>query len=277
MVRGKTSEGWDDLGYTVRVVKLSDLFVDPAYQNNLSKKIAELIKAKFNPKAIGQIVVSQRTDGTLALVDGFARTDALSEKGYSEWEARVYEGLSRKEEAQLYVDLQNRKKDKTDSVYKARYTAGDKKVLSMVDIITRAGFGMKTACLPPEVHKRLASRKTKLPVLECPKNLEKVYDMGETVFQQTITTLKLSLEEVDSKRKAEGKDHNVLLAIGLLFSKYGRKIDAKHLVQKLRRKGFLDIIIAGNDARKNRVTRENAVLAAIEKLYNNNLRNTKKL
>lgn len=93
-------------------VMLSDINTDYEVQRPLDERWVDREAARFDPEALGVVHLSHRKDGTYHPVDGNRRVHAtrkfLGEGANGQRiQAVVYEGLSRAEEAQLFVMLNN--------------------------------------------------------------------------------------------------------------------------------------------------------------------------
>lgn len=111
-------------------VNLNELEIDPDIQRGIETPEVNHIVANFNPAALGAITVSARYNDQgvrkLYVVDGQQRTEASKRVNFDEpLRAFVHYGLSKKEEAQLFLDLNYRRSVNAWSKFKARRTAED--------------------------------------------------------------------------------------------------------------------------------------------------------
>jgi len=88
----------------LRVLSLDSLQVDPLYQRDVKsgwKKIVE----EFDEEALGIIVVGERSDGSLWIVDGQQRVFALRKMGKREVRAEVFRSEGVEHEAQVFKKI----------------------------------------------------------------------------------------------------------------------------------------------------------------------------
>lgn len=86
---------------------LGSLKIDPQAQRTLNEKRAQGIADEYVAEAVGSIVVSERANGELYIVDGMHRHRAKQLLGEPTIRAEVHKGLTQQEEAVLFL-LKNR-------------------------------------------------------------------------------------------------------------------------------------------------------------------------
>lgn len=124
----------------VSPAELFKLIIDPMIQRTLQETEVENIYRKFNSAALGVLTLSQRTDGTRSVLDGQQRRAVLM-RLYNEgrWEqpvtALVHSGLSIQEEAQLFLDLNDRRAVDAVRRFKTRLVAGEAQALDIKAIL----------------------------------------------------------------------------------------------------------------------------------------------
>jgi len=126
-----------------KIVNLSTLQVDATYQRGLKphhKKIAK----KFDRSAAGELVVNQRPDGSLWLIDGQQRTGAMKALGIKEWPARVLSLKTVECEAAVFGRI-NGTEGTTAKVgerdkFKAMVAAKDPDVLGAIAAVAAGGM-----------------------------------------------------------------------------------------------------------------------------------------
>lgn len=97
----------------------------PIYQRNLDVRRVEKIAAEFNADALGAITIVKRADGTLWIIDGNHRRNAAIRVGHKSLFAIQYEGLTRAEEAGLFLELNSTKQVQPVDRFNASVLAGD--------------------------------------------------------------------------------------------------------------------------------------------------------
>lgn len=89
----------------------------------------------------GVLVVNERPDGTLALIDGSHRRSALLMRGEKEYLCSVYKGLTVQQEAQIFHDLNKHRLGlKPHHSYNALLIAQDPIAISVETVLKEQGF-----------------------------------------------------------------------------------------------------------------------------------------
>lgn len=121
------------------------LEIDTTYQRDLDLNWAKSIAENFNPQLVEMLQVSYR-NGHYYVFDGQHTLKALEMKfGDSEYpvSCKVYHGLTKQEEAQLFRDLNwLKKKISPIAMMKAQSVAGDKTTMNFLQCTKDAGFIM---------------------------------------------------------------------------------------------------------------------------------------
>lgn len=107
-----------------RLVLLKELKTDFSYQSQVNNAQVKNMVANFDEKGIHTIVVSEREDGALYIVDGQHRVVTLIRLGHNTIKAEVHSGLSIQDEADMYGLLNERKSKSPNARAKARLLAG---------------------------------------------------------------------------------------------------------------------------------------------------------
>lgn len=122
-------------------VRLDDLNVDPSYQRHLYESRLGVMTSSFDPDRLLTIVVSRRADGSLWIIDGQHRCEALRRMGKSIVLADVREGLTHEREAILFWQLNSGASRPTAwEQFQARVTGKEPNALAIVAIVERHGF-----------------------------------------------------------------------------------------------------------------------------------------
>lgn len=122
-------------------VQLSALNVDPRYQSPFSESRARGLARNFRRDAACAIVVSLREDGTLWIIDGQHRVGAAKKVLLKTILAWVYVGLSLKEEAALFAELNTQRKSPTSrAVFNALLCADQEPYISIHQTVREAGL-----------------------------------------------------------------------------------------------------------------------------------------
>jgi ParB-like nuclease domain. len=88
---------------------IDSLIIDAETQRKVNMRKVDKMVSNYDPKKLEPITVSKRDDGTYHIIDGQSRTKMCQLKGISTIPARVIEGLTPKEESELFLDLDESK------------------------------------------------------------------------------------------------------------------------------------------------------------------------
>lgn len=127
-------------------VPLKDIRLDSAYQRDLDSSRVNRLMRDYDPQLAGALILSARA-GLLWCVDGQHRMAAMKELGLAHANAVVFEGLTQRQEADLFIKYnRNRKTLLAWDWFKAELVAGHEEALAITTICNRAGFQIeKTA------------------------------------------------------------------------------------------------------------------------------------
>lgn len=96
---------------TIRFIPVEGLFMDALYQRAKNEKLIDEIVAFPSPELFLVLVVSDRGNGTYAVIDGQNRAEAARRLGLPFVPALVLRNLTREQEAGLFSDLQRKRKN----------------------------------------------------------------------------------------------------------------------------------------------------------------------
>lgn len=130
----------EDWPYEFRLAPLADTIVDGAYQRPLSSLVHKVAR-EFDPALVGALVLSERTNGKLAVVDGQTRVEGGKRRGLTEMPAVVFMGLTRAQEASLFHRLQRERRNIASyDGFRAALVAGDKQAKAILKIAEAQGY-----------------------------------------------------------------------------------------------------------------------------------------
>jgi hypothetical protein len=135
--------------FTVKLVPLEKIFShwvdDGGYQRPVEENFVRELVLRFDERLVGTIDVSERHDGTFAVIDGQQRSEAMRRIGKTNCYASVYEELSLADEATLFFH-KNRDRKPIHPYYEfmARVAAVDPVVLDIKRIVEQQGFQVAT-------------------------------------------------------------------------------------------------------------------------------------
>jgi hypothetical protein len=123
-------------------VPVDALFSDPRYQRPLDQRHIDRMAAEFNPDALGVIYVSDRGNGTIAVMDGFHRVAVMRQLGWDDQKmpALVFTGLSVQEEAEIFTAMnKDRRQPSRIHLFRAQVAAGDKHAVALNEVLVECG------------------------------------------------------------------------------------------------------------------------------------------
>ena len=129
--------------YKFATVKAKDLHTDYSYQRPLQLAWLKHIKDKFDSSQVRELVLSERQDGSLWVLDGNHTATAAKERYGDDVElrAKIYSGLTVEEEAKLFEQLNsNSKKVEFNDKLRARVAQQDAEALDYVDALESSGI-----------------------------------------------------------------------------------------------------------------------------------------
>lgn len=221
----------DDANYIFELINISILVVDSDYQRNVSElKVKNIIK-NFSINAFGTIFVNIREDGNYYLVDGQHRVSAAKQMGYKKIPAMITQGLSKAQEAELFLNYQtNRNMPTANAKFKAKIIAKDKKALDIVDILNKNN-------LKPLLHCSGTKEYREKGRIGSIGSLEKVYnyDSGKIYLNKTLEIITESWKIKDNCYEPEALVSDTIQGIGYFLYKTYKYIDIEKLIKKLKK------------------------------------------
>lgn len=134
VIRGNAA--WD----VIRNLNIRNLEVDETYQRKEREGWTSELASKFEPCLAGVITVNRRKNGKLYIVDGRHRREAALRAGYTSLPAQVYDGLSLRDEARLFLMLNNQRRVTEGQKLQSQIAAGDPDAIALARMIRRAGL-----------------------------------------------------------------------------------------------------------------------------------------
>lgn len=200
-----------------QVVVLDELKVDHAYQRDLSVDLVQKIARSWDIAAAGPIVVSERADGSLFIVNGQHRAAAAKTAGETEIIAQVLHGLDQQSEAEIRLKGNTRRTDKVQERFRAQLAAGYKESLAIVEIA--AQFGTRVNPWPDVKHG-----------INAVSTLEHLYrkDRG-THLVRVLEFLQESFGRADGPVATSAS----LSAVSWLIERHDQEMDRQRMVERL--------------------------------------------
>lgn len=237
-----------------KVLSLSteDLKVDERYQRELNMSRVRKIAKAYNPKKLGVLIVSKRSNGFYYVVDGRHRVKATELK-YGKPHAllcQVYEGLTYEEECELfYSQYDNCSKVKPYQKFIAKVEGKDEDALGLLEVLQNVGL----------VFRKGSGENS----LRCVQLLEKLYStMGAKELERMLRTIVTSFGGFDDTF------HSSLVGgMGVFYSTYGADIDDNRAVKRFQKVTPKEFLQRGRILDKNV---KDGVAVALFKEYNKN-------
>lgn len=150
----------------LETIPIALLRSDSRYQTPIIDSIVENIVENFSSAAVNPPLVSRRADGTLWVIDGQHTVKGHIDLGRAEIDCKVIEGLTIKDEADLFLirnDPASRRKLSKKQSFKARVEAGDPIAVAMNKIFREGKWTL---------HGRGPMKLTSVPMAEECYNLD---------------------------------------------------------------------------------------------------------
>ncbi len=133
-------------GFQIQTLPISVLKCAFTYNRPLRKAHLRDIVDNFNPDLLLPIVVNKRQDGYF-IIDGQHRTSALKALGIATVTCIVHQGLTEKQEAEIFNNLDaGQKKLSTIESFNSAVFSGDKKAVDIYAAIGSAGLIAPNNC-----------------------------------------------------------------------------------------------------------------------------------
>ncbi|WP_413800084.1 DUF6551 family protein [Streptomyces iranensis] len=199
-------------------VSVSELRVDKEAQRTLNKPRARGIAANLVENALGSIIVSQRANGDLYIVDGMHRHHACEIAGIGTMTAEVHEGLAQEQEAMLFL-IKNREASKVNAhdEYRVGLTGRVPLFVDTGSVLTKHGLEMGS------------SSTNRVGAVQGVLRITEVY--GAEVLDRVFTVAAAAWG-----RTKETWDGMLLGGLGELLGRHGELIDDAELAKKLAKK-----------------------------------------
>jgi hypothetical protein len=201
----------------IKNVRPKDTFVDSRYQRKLNERRVGDMAEMFDADAIGVLCLSQREDGSLAVVDGQHRRELLIAvgQGGEPTSSEVFYGLSLAEEAALFAERNRKENVSAIDKFRARLIAGEQQALDMMRILERNGWVLGT-------------RSQKSGNFHAVVKLEKTFNRSPRAAEQAVSTLTRAWGHDPA-----AVDGMLVEGLGMVFARYVDQIDVDNLVEKL--------------------------------------------
>lgn len=226
--------------FKIKEIPANRLTVDPRVQREANPTRVRRMADNWDDNMVGVLVVSHRQNLDLAplhapmpeqfvVLDGQTRLEAFRLVCASNLVtsapllSQVYEGLTLTEEAQIFLQHNDRRAVTPLDRFRIAVTAREEWALDINDMAARKGWFAKGMSTGPNAHRFAAvGALEKLYLLDGGVSLQRVFDVIDAAWQNPAGSL--CPETVGG--------------LGMLFHRYGDKIDTRSLVLKLAKTGF---------------------------------------
>jgi hypothetical protein len=206
---------------SVEMYPANGLRRDPLVQRELIAARVRHLAAGLDLDGIGVITVSKRKDGSLVILDGQHRVQALIDNDMGEWPVtcNVYTGLTIAQEAALFRQLNDTRSVNSVDRYLKGLLAEDPECLAIDAVVQRHGLRVVY--------------QTGDGCICCVAAMEKVYrgkgvipgvEALDRAFSVLIAAWGVSAEAVEG---------HLVQGFGMLMLRYGQAIDQPALIKKL--------------------------------------------
>lgn len=200
--------------------------LDLKVQRQLNEDRADKMAEDFQPHALGLITASKRADGHIYVLDGSHRTSAARKARYDGLIAtRLFENLTLKEEAALFLTLNSSRSVQAIDRFKVRVTEGEPIASGINKVLTRY-----------DLHVDWANNQS-LNVISAIGALEKVYKGAgireEGEYPDLIDKLADVLTKAYSRNGSTDRtvySRVMIEGLGIFIAIYNKRIDMERLV-----------------------------------------------
>lgn len=262
--------------FTVEELPANVLDVDPGVQRKVNQHRVKLLAASFDESALGIFTVSARIKShalidekpeiRYVVLDGQTRLEALrvftgSPETSFKVLCQVYHGLTRAEEAEIFLSHNNRAAVRTVDKFRIALTAGEDWAVRLNTIVIRHGF---EAGVNPTPSRRFTAVTAAMKIMNLPD--------GEDSLNRAFDLVVRAWGHQQNAASAEA-----IGGIGALYHRHGAAIDTTAFAKRLARKDtpqtFRSNTIANQGAR--RLSRTEAAYHYALSVYNLGLKSNR--
>lgn len=226
----------DGRRFTVETLSANLLDVDPSVQRKLNEGRVARIAADFHESALGVLVVSARhasgidTSGNpqaapqtrYVVLDGQTRLGALRKFAGTETTAmpvvcQVYHGLTRAEEAEIFLTHNDRAAVRKIDLFRLALVAGQTWAVDLDELIKRHGFDAADYAGP---ERRFTAISTAQRIIRLPEGMD--------ALDRAFDLIARSWGHRANAASAEAVD-----GFGLLFHRHGKDVDVPGFARKI--------------------------------------------
>lgn len=203
---------------------VSQFRFDPRVNRPINQARVDEIKADFDPDAFGVVELSERDDGTYVVLDAQHRVQAVIEMGWTDQKVpcKVHRGLTVKQEAALFLKLNNTKRPTPLEKFQKRVSAGEPVATAINDIVEKHDLVIDGQ--PTDGH------------IAAVAALEAIYTgrrfAADRVQPKVLNETLAIVAEAWGRTRHSVQGH-VLLGLGQVLHHYGSLIERETMVAKL--------------------------------------------
>jgi len=205
-----------------QMIPAANLRIDPRYQRELSYPHVRNIAKNLTMRAFGVLLVSRRDNGTMWVIDGQHRIEALKIKGMLSTlvPCHIYTGLSPEDEAVIF-EMQTRRLAITPvQRFKTRLFFQEPKAMEIEKILHRYGF---------------QAGPTAPGNLPAVASVEKIYDRNGPERLDAILDLVTTVTDHDTSRAPSA---TILFGLNSFMMRYEGMYDRGRLLRALQATGI---------------------------------------
>lgn len=198
----------------------SALYLDERIQRAIRPGHLKGITQHLDLDALGVLIVSRRSDGKLAVLDGQHRVRALMDSGVGDWvvTCKVFDGLTIPEEAGLFRRYNTTSKTNAlEDLIKA-IMEGDGEAVAISKVAQRNGLTIALQSGPGKI--------------ACATAMRKVFrSSGQMGPSALAFALHVGVQSWGAH--SDSVDGHIVQGLGGFYARYGEDIDRKALIRKL--------------------------------------------
>lgn len=126
-----------------RIVAVDDLQTSDAYQRTVSKAQVNKMARTFDVDALGCLLVGERQDGSLWVVDGLQRLSTLKTLGIVKAPCVVFQSTGLRHEARIFRLSNNNRRVNPIRLFAALLVERDDRAIAIKAAVEREGFTLK--------------------------------------------------------------------------------------------------------------------------------------
>jgi hypothetical protein len=243
-------------------IEAQRLVNDPRYQRPIYPTQVKKIASEFDPDLLGAIVISEREDGELYVIDGQHRLEALRTMG---WEDQlvpclVHRNRSLEEEAKIFAETQTKRKQlRPVEVFAAQLLAGDPVAVGIKHAVEEVDFVLNLT----------GSGQLDNGHMSCVSAMRFVwekYGRGPDVLRETLRLIR------DAWGVGAGPKGSVVLGVAQFVNAYWGQYDRRRLIHVMQALLQERLLALGTEQKRvNGVSHSVGVMRALLVAYNKNL------